>query len=87
MPRDGRFLETLGVYNPEANPKEITLKIERIAHWIKLGAKPSDTIRSFLSQQRFADKIAAIEKGIDPATISPKPEPKVKPKAKKKKGE
>lgn len=85
MPRDGRFLETLGVYNPESTPKEVTLKIERIAHWIKLGAKPSDTVRSFLAQQRFAEKLVAIEKGIDPTTVEAKPEPAQKKKTKKKK--
>ena len=45
-PRDGRFIETLGYYNPQAEPKEFKLNAERIGYWMDQGAKPSDTVNS-----------------------------------------
>lgn len=53
FPRDGRFLENLGTYNPLPDPEEITLKEERIRYWMDQGAKPSDTVRNLLKQQGF----------------------------------
>jgi small subunit ribosomal protein S16 len=53
FPRDGRFLENLGTYNPLPDPAEITLKEERIRYWMDQGAKPSDTVRNLLKQQGF----------------------------------
>ena len=42
--RDGRSVEVVGSYNPVSRPSTVNLKHERIAHWIKMGAKPSDTV-------------------------------------------
>ena len=50
-PRDGRFLENVGTYNPMVEPNEITLKKERIEYWIGQGAKPSDTVNSLLKKE------------------------------------
>ncbi len=50
-PRDGRFLELLGTYNPMTEPAAITLKEDRIKHWLNEGAKPSTTVQSILKQQ------------------------------------
>ena len=50
-PRDGRFLEIVGTYNPLLDPAEVNLKQERIDHWIGQGAKPSDTVRSLLKKE------------------------------------
>ena len=50
-PRDGRFIEQLGYYDPSARPARVVLKKERIAHWLKVGAKPSATIQSLLKKQ------------------------------------
>jgi small subunit ribosomal protein S16 len=50
-PRDGRFLEKLGTYNPllsHENPARIVLREERIRHWLATGAKPSDRVARFL---------------------------------------
>ena len=47
-PRDGRFLEQLGYYDPMKTPKEIKLDLERVKHWISLGAQPSDTVKSLI---------------------------------------
>ena len=50
-PRDGRFLETVGTYNPVQDPAEVTLKKERITYWIGQGAAPTDTVRSLLKKE------------------------------------
>ena len=47
--RDGRFIEKLGVYNPNTNPATIDLDFDRALHWIQTGAQPSDTARAILS--------------------------------------
>ena len=51
MPRDGRFIERVGTYNPmlaKDNPERVTLQTERIEHWLKIGAQPSDRVARFL---------------------------------------
>ena len=50
-PRDGRFLENVGTYNPMVEPNEVTLKKERIEYWIGQGAKPTDTVNSLLKTE------------------------------------
>jgi small subunit ribosomal protein S16 len=50
-PRDGRFLETVGTYNPLKNPADVILKEERVKYWIKNGAIPTDTVKSILKKQ------------------------------------
>ena len=50
-PRDGRFLENVGTYNPMVEPNEITLKKERIEYWLGQGATPSDTVNSLLKKE------------------------------------
>lgn len=50
-PRDGRFLELLGTYNPMVNPAAVTLKEERVKYWLGEGAIPSTTVRSILKRQ------------------------------------
>jgi small subunit ribosomal protein S16 len=52
-PRDGKYLENVGTYNPLLDPVQVTLKSERIQHWIDQGAKPSDTVRSLLKKEGF----------------------------------
>lgn len=53
-PRNGRFVEIVGTYDPLKNPAEIKLETERIQYWLGLGAQPSDTVRSFLHNQKIA---------------------------------
>lgn len=48
--RDGRFIETLGHYNPLTSPATIDVKIDRARHWLQEGATPSDTVRSLLKK-------------------------------------
>ncbi len=56
-PRDGRFLEILGFYNPHADPIEVRLKSDRIIFWIKQGAKPTNTVISLLKREGVWQKI------------------------------
>ena len=85
--RDGRFLETLGTYNPQAVPKEFLIKTERVAHWVRNGAQPSETVRNLLKQDRFYEKYEALSKGIEPEKLNverlPERKRKAKPKRKK----
>ena len=51
MPRDGRFIERVGTYNPmlpKEHPKRVNLKTDRIQHWLSVGARPSDRVAKFL---------------------------------------
>ena len=49
-PRDGKFIEKLGTYNPLTNPAQINIKFDRALHWYSIGAVPTDTVRSLLSK-------------------------------------
>jgi small subunit ribosomal protein S16 len=53
-PRDGRVVELVGTYDPLKKPAEVKLNAERIKHWLGVGAQPSDTVRSFIHQQKIA---------------------------------
>lgn len=50
-PRDGRFIEKIGTYNPNTDPSTVVLKSERALHWLMVGAQPTDTTRSVLSHE------------------------------------
>ena len=52
-PRDGRFIEQLGHYNPMTNPAEVEIDAEKAAQWIKNGAQPTDTVRALLKKQNI----------------------------------
>ena len=47
-PRDGRFLDQIGTYDPAPNPPKVTLKKEQADHWLKCGAQPSETVRKLM---------------------------------------
>jgi small subunit ribosomal protein S16 len=48
--RDSSFVEVLGSYNPRTNPETLTVKRDRLDHWLKLGAQPSDTLRTLVAR-------------------------------------
>ena len=48
----GRFVEIVGHYNPRKNPVELDLQWERVEHWLRHGAQPSETVRSFLRRHK-----------------------------------
>ena len=47
-PRDGRFIETVGTYDPVQQPAAVEIKEERVKYWLSQGAKPTDTVRSLI---------------------------------------
>lgn len=49
-PRDGRFIEEIGSYNPLTNPAEIKVDAERAQYWVKNGAQPTDTVKALLKK-------------------------------------
>jgi small subunit ribosomal protein S16 len=51
MPRDGRFIETLGYYNPCVEPVELKIDSDRASYWLQCGAQPSDTAAALLKKQ------------------------------------
>jgi small subunit ribosomal protein S16 len=53
-PRDGRFIEQLGVYDPLREPVEFRINEERLQHWLKVGALPSQTVGELLRRQKNA---------------------------------
>ena len=50
-PRDGKYLENVGTYNPLLDPAEVNIKAERIRYWMDQGAIPTDTVRSLLKRK------------------------------------
>ena len=50
-PRDGRFIEKLGMYNPNTNPATVMLNFDRALYWLEVGAQPTDTVRNILSRE------------------------------------
>jgi small subunit ribosomal protein S16 len=55
-PRDGRFVEELGYYNPTKNPIEVKIEEEKVLKWLGNGATPTDTVRSLLSKAGIMKK-------------------------------
>ena len=78
MPRDGRFIERLGYYNPKAaeHEQKFRLSLDRVAHWVDQGAQPSDAVKKLI--KRGKAKVA----GGTPEAAA-KPEKPAKPKAAK----
>ncbi|MCB0200125.1 MAG: 30S ribosomal protein S16 [Anaerolineae bacterium] len=63
-PRDGRFIENIGHYNPRTEPETIVLDNERAAYWLSVGAQPSDAVRRLLVSSGV---IARDETPVEPA--------------------
>lgn len=55
-PRDGKFLEAVGIYNPLTNPHTVDLKEDRINYWLDNGAQPTNTVKSLLSKKGISLK-------------------------------
>ena len=60
-PRDGRFIEKLGTYNPMTNPATIDLNFDSALAWLQKGAQPTDTVRSLLSHKGIMAKFDALK--------------------------
>jgi small subunit ribosomal protein S16 len=66
-PREGAFKEILGTYNPRTKPAKVEVNRERLAHWIKQGARPSDTVRTLMARHLTRDTSAPVA----PVTAEP----------------
>ena len=65
-PRDGKFIERIGSYNPNTNPATIDLKFDRALYWVNVGAQPTDTTRNILSDEGVLLKkhlLGGVQKG------------------------
>ena len=56
-PRDGKFLENVGTYDPAFDPVKITLKTDRVRYWMDQGALPTDTVQSLLKKEGFSREL------------------------------
>ncbi|MFR1323616.1 30S ribosomal protein S16 [Ezakiella massiliensis] len=67
-PRNGRFIEEIGYYNPVSNPKVCKIDGDRAEYWIGVGAKPTDTVNYLLKQYNVLDvKSKGVEKEVEVA--------------------
>lgn len=57
-PRDGRFIETIGYYDPCAEPPVVNIKPDRATYWLSCGAQPTDTARALLQKQGLIQRLA-----------------------------
>ncbi|WP_294581482.1 30S ribosomal protein S16 [uncultured Thomasclavelia sp.] len=62
-PRDGRFIELLGTYDPNSNPAKVTIKEEEVLKWLNNGAQPTDTVKNLLSKEGIIKKFADSKSG------------------------
>lgn len=56
FPRDGRYIEQVGTYDPAPTPAKVTVKLEKLERWLKEGAKPSDTVAHVLKRAGFPSR-------------------------------
>ncbi len=85
MPRDGRFIEILGHYNPIEKPATVKVNEEKVFYWLKQGAIPSDTAKSLFKQIGLLRKWEMVQKGEDVSQIALATQLKEGAKKKKKK--
>lgn len=75
-PRDGRFIEKIGTYNPNTDPATVELNFKRALYWVMTGAQPTDTVRSILSREgvyMMKHLLGGVKKGVfDQATAEAK---------------
>ncbi|CAN5893864.1 hypothetical protein BH24ACI4_BH24ACI4_15980 [soil metagenome] len=69
--RDSSFVEVLGYYNPRTNPETLSVKRDRLEHWIKAGAQPSDTVRTLVARMPAAPP--AEDAPITAEPVAPQP--------------
>ena len=76
-PRDGRFIETIGHYNPQTEPSTIMIDEERFQHWVSRGAQPTNTVKQLVrAQAKSASAVAVAEPEPEPeAAAAAEPEP------------
>lgn len=68
-PRDGRFIEIVGHYNPRTQPVTVNLHEDRVLHWLGIGAQPTDTVRRLLENVGTLDRFARLKSGEELANL------------------
>ncbi|MBM3137580.1 MAG: 30S ribosomal protein S16 [Chloroflexi bacterium] len=68
-PRDGRFLEILGFYNPRTEPSTIEVKEDRVYHWLSNGAQPSESVEQIFKQIGLLDRFERLKAGEKVETL------------------
>ena len=68
-PRDGKFIEIIGTYDPKKRDNNSALKLDRIDHWISKGAQPSDTVRSLIKKNKKQVATAPAETAVPAAPV------------------
>jgi len=68
-PRDGKILEAIGLYNPLTNPHTVNIKEDRALYWLSVGAQPTDTVKSLLTQNGILLKRELISRGLSEEQI------------------
>ena len=63
-PRDGKFIEAIGLYNPITNPATVDINEERVLYWLGVGAQPTTTVRNLLSKKGILYKKELIKSGL-----------------------
>ena len=64
-PRDGRFIEVVGHYNPRTEPSTIVLKDDRIYYWLSVGAQPTEAVAGLFEQTKLWDRFERFQDGED----------------------
>ena len=64
-PRDGKFIESVGLYNPLTEPHTFEIKEDRVLYWLNVGAQPTSTVKSLLRQKGITLKKELLSKGFD----------------------
>ena len=68
-PRDGRFLEIVGRYNPRTNPETVEVNEERMYHWLKNGARPTESVAKILTKQGTMGRFERVQQGEDQQAV------------------
>jgi small subunit ribosomal protein S16 len=74
-PRDGRFIETIGHYNPQTEPSTIVIDEERFRHWVARGAQPTNTVKQLVRAQSKSAPAAEVAEPVPEPEPEPEPEP------------
>src|SRR5205807_1622205 len=74
-PRDGKFIEIVGTYDPKKAGNNSTLKLDRVEYWISKGAQPSDTVRSLIKKNKNPEAAAKKAEAKAAKKFAPKPAP------------
>ena len=64
-PRDGRFVEIVGYYNPALDPVRLNLDLERVDYWVENGAQPTETVRTLIRKVKEQQKAKPVEEPVE----------------------